>query len=90
MLFPGLGYLYEQVLFAGQKKRVDIGRALLNDPPILVVDQPAFNLDEESAETIMETLRERLEENSAVLFSTHRDQQLLAMADMNLKLGAVG
>ncbi|MFQ5950523.1 MAG: ABC transporter ATP-binding protein [Candidatus Geothermarchaeales archaeon] len=73
-------------LSAGQKKRVDLARALLNDPPILVVDEPTSNLDEESAKIITDTLRERLEENSAIVFSTHRDQQLLAVADMHLKL----
>ena len=61
----------------GQQQRVAIARALVNDPSLVIADEPTANLDSETARTIISTMRE-LNEKEAItfVFSTH-DQRLL-------------
>jgi ABC-type lipoprotein export system ATPase subunit len=73
-------------LSTGQKKRVDLARALINNPKVLITDEPTTNLDEESAQIIAEMLKKRLEEGFTILLATHQDQTLLSMAKVKLKL----
>jgi len=73
-------------LSVGQRKRVDLARALINSPKVLIADEPTTNLDEESAQIIAEMLKKRLEEGFAIILATHRDQNLLSMASIKLEL----
>jgi len=65
---------------------VDLARALINSPKVLIADEPTTNLDDESARIIAEMLKERLEEGSTILLATHQDQNLLSMASVRLGL----
>jgi sodium transport system ATP-binding protein len=58
-------------LSTGQKQRVSLARALLSDPPVLVLDEPTVGLDIVSAGFIIQALRRAAENGRAVLFSTH-------------------
>jgi sodium transport system ATP-binding protein len=58
-------------LSTGQKQRTSLARALLADPPVLVLDEPTAGLDIVSSEFIMRALRSAAEQGKAVLFSTH-------------------
>ncbi len=61
----------------GQQQRVAIARALVNDPSLVIADEPTANLDSDTARTIITVMRE-LNEKDAItfIFSTH-DQRLL-------------
>ncbi len=91
MLLEALG-LRDRISFkphqlsVGQKKRVDLARALINNPKVLVADEPTTNLDEESARIIAEMLKECLEKDSTILLATHQDQNLLSIASVRLEL----
>ncbi len=58
-------------LSTGQKQRVNIARALLADPPILILDEPTLGLDVLSNRLILELIRTQAARGKAVLLSTH-------------------
>jgi putative ABC transport system ATP-binding protein len=61
----------------GQQQRVAIARALVNDPSLVIADEPTANLDSETARMIIGLMRESNEkEATTFIFSTH-DQRLL-------------
>lgn len=55
----------------GMKRRLDIGRALLNDPEILILDEPTSGLDPMGAEQVRRLLVEFISRGKTVLFSSH-------------------
>ena len=59
-------------LSGGEQQRVGIARALLNDPEIILADEPTGNLDPETSNDIMTLLKNLAEENNcAVVMATH-------------------
>jgi ABC-type lipoprotein export system ATPase subunit len=80
-----LNYRPHQVS-VGQKKRADLARALINDPDVIIVDEPTTNLDSESAEIISGKLRRVVEEGRTVVLTTHVDQSLLDLSKVRLDI----
>lgn len=63
---------YPSELSGGQKQRVAIARALVNDPQILLADEPTGNLDPETALRVFEDLLKIVNNtNMSVIFATH-------------------
>lgn len=67
---------YPSSLSGGEIRRISIIRALINNPEIIIADEPTSNLDLENSKIVMELLRSISKENKAVLISTH-DLELL-------------
>ena len=65
------GYKMPHQLSGGEQQRVVIGRALLNDPDIILADEPTGNLDPETSEGIIKLLIEISKTGRAVVFATH-------------------
>ena len=58
-------------LSGGEQQRVVIARALLNDPDLILADEPTGNLDPETSDSIMRLLFEISSAGRAVLMATH-------------------
>lgn len=75
-----LNYLPNQ-LSGGQQQRVSIGRALANNPALLLADEPTGNLDSENSKEIVALLRKfNREHNQTVIMITH-DERIAQSAD---------
>ena len=58
-------------LSGGQQQRAAIARALANDPPILVADEPTGNLDSRTAEAVFEMFERLIEQHKTIVMVTH-------------------
>ena len=66
---------YPRQLSAGQQQRVVIARALMNDPKVLLADEPTSNLDEQTEREIMDLFREiHAQRQLTVVMVTHTTQ----------------
>ena len=70
------GFKMPHELSGGEQQRVAIARALLNDPEIILADEPTGNLDPETSTDIMKLLVSISKNNKAVLVATH-DYELI-------------
>lgn len=67
-------YYYPYQLSGGQTQCVAIARALVNDPEIIIADEPTGNLDTESSRIVMELLSEINRSGNTVIFVTHNPE----------------
>lgn len=65
------GFKYPHELSGGEQQRVSIARALINDPEVLLADEPTGNLDPETSDNIIKLLFEISSNGRTVIMATH-------------------
>lgn len=81
----GKGYKMPHQLSGGEQQRVSIARALLNDPEIILADEPTGNLDPEASEDILKLLMEVSLNERTVVMATHNYTLLKKFVARTLK-----
>ena len=82
---------YPSQLSGGEKQRIAIARALINDPQIILADEPTGSLDIETAKDIFELLKKQINTNRLIIFATHnrffadKSDCLLEIVNGNIK-----
>jgi ABC-type lipoprotein export system ATPase subunit len=78
-------------LSGGEKQRISIARALINDPQIILADEPTGSLDLETAKEIFNILKKQINSNRIIIFATHnrffanKSDCLLEIVNGNIK-----
>jgi sodium transport system ATP-binding protein len=68
-------------LSTGQRQRVSIARAILHDPPALILDEPTLGLDLVSGRSIYAMIQRARTRGRAIIFSTHQMEEVELLAD---------
>tara|TARA_Y100000996_G_scaffold368759_1_gene315335 strand:- start:830 stop:1507 length:678 start_codon:yes stop_codon:yes gene_type:complete len=82
---------YPNELSGGEKQRVSIARALINEPRIILADEPTGSLDKKTSEEIFNLLKRQINSKRLIIFATHnrffanKSDCLLEIVDGNIK-----
>jgi ABC-type lipoprotein export system ATPase subunit len=82
---------YPSQLSGGEKQRVSIARALINNPQIILADEPTGSLDIETAKGIFDILKKQINSDRIIIFATHnrffanKSDCLLEIVNGNIK-----
>ena len=78
-------------LSGGEKQRVSIARAIINEPKIILADEPTGSLDKKNSEEIFDLLKKQINPKRMIIFATHnrvlanKSDCLLEIVDGNIK-----
>ncbi len=84
-------YHYPSQLSGGEMQRISIARALINDPQIILADEPTGSLDLDTAKGIFDIIKKQINSNRIIIFATHnrffanKSDCLLEMVNGNIK-----
>ena len=77
---------YPEALSGGQQQRVAIARALVTEPKLLLADEPTGNLDEQSAQSVLEQMLTLVAETNTALMVVTHSRNIAARMDKELQL----
>jgi len=83
---------YPSELSGGEKQRISIARALINNPQIILADEPTGSLDIKTAKEIFDILKKQINSNRIIIFATHnrffanKSDCILEMINGNIKV----
>ena len=77
-------------LSGGERQRVAVARALINEPPLLLADEPTGNMDERNASGVEEMLFGLVKKHHRTMILVTHDQDLSGRADARFLLAAGG
>jgi ABC-type multidrug transport system ATPase subunit len=77
---------YVRQLSGGMKQRLALGLAMLNDPPVLALDEPTSNLDSDARRGLLDQLLQLKRAGKTILFISHRPEEVIGLADRVLTL----
>ncbi len=80
------GHHYPSQLSGGEQQRIAIARALANDPPILLADEPTGNLDSTTGHQIIQLLLDVNRTRRTTLVLVTHDPELAGVADVSIAL----
>jgi len=80
------GHHYPSQLSGGEQQRIAIARALANDPPLILADEPTGNLDSNNGRHILDLLLDVQRKRGATLVLVTHDPSVAAVADVRLTL----
>jgi lipoprotein-releasing system ATP-binding protein len=73
-------------LSGGQRQRVAVARALANDPPLILADEPTGSLDSVSSEQVFQILRDLVDREAKTVVAVTHDLSLAARMDRRIEL----
>jgi ABC-type multidrug transport system ATPase subunit len=77
---------YPWRLSGGERQRVALARAMAPRPQLLILDEPTSALDLDTAQVVLEAIRELVGHNTTVLMSSHREVEVVEMCDRRIHL----
>ena len=87
-IYGGLQFLQSFFGFPGEKQRLALVRALICEPPVLLLDEPTAALDERSLSLTETLLRERLANGTSIVLVTHDPDQALRLGTQRYRMAA--
>ena len=91
MLLEEMGILhradsYASKISGGERQRGAIARALINNPKVLLADEPTGNIDSKTSKLILRKLRDHVEKTSGTILIATHDNNVAAIADVLIKM----
>ena len=81
-----LKHKYPHHISIGEAQRIAVIRSLINNPEIIIADEPTSNLDDENANIIATLFKELKEQNKYTIVIATHDERFLHISDNNYKL----